>query len=378
MEENGENKKKIGAKQIVCWVCGIFFVLCGLITLANGNVLSGVVVLIGGALLIPPVTSILQEKANMKPMITLIIAVVIILVGMMLSGGSDDETEDTGEASSAASSVATESEAEAESSVVVEAEESATVSESSSESAVSSEDGAEEDGAKEDGAAEETETHIYDDAEVIDVMNGYRTEKVGEMSLIRAESSDVTEEALADWYYNYVTENDFNYCLILYIDIENMGCYSISGMVEVNVTLEDDGYGVYTVGDSSESILYLPEGDGVLKVYEDEDEESTTETNTSSPTIGEADALSRAKEYLSVMAFSYSGLVEQLEYEGYSNAEATYAADNCGADWNEQAAAKAEEYLSVMSFSRSGLIEQLEYEGFTTEQAEYGATAVGY
>ena len=52
--------------------------------------------------------------------------------------------------------------------------------------------------------------------------------------------------------------------------------------------------------------------------------------------------------------------------------------DNCGADWNEQAAKSAKSYLDFSSFSRSGLIKQLEYEGFTAEQAEYGATAVGY
>ncbi|MCA5960456.1 Ltp family lipoprotein [Blautia sp. RD014234] len=39
-------------------------------------------------------------------------------------------------------------------------------------------------------------------------------------------------------------------------------------------------------------------------------------------------------------AFSYSGLVEQLEYEGFSNESSTFAVDNCGADWNEQAAKK--------------------------------------
>lgn len=96
------------------------------------------------------------------------------------------------------------------------------------------------------------------------------------------------------------------------------------------------------------------------------------------PTTGEKNALQSAKQYLTIMAFSYSGLIEQLEFEGYSTSEATYAADNCGADWNEQAAKSAKEYLSIMSFSRSGLIEQLEYEGFTHEQAVYGAEANGY
>lgn len=77
------------------------------------------------------------------------------------------------------------------------------------------------------------------------------------------------------------------------------------------------------------------------------------------------------------MPFSHDGLVEQLEYEGYPHEDAVYAADNCGANWNEQAAKSAEQYLDTMSFSRSGLIEQLEYEGFTNEQAVYGVDKAG-
>lgn len=94
--------------------------------------------------------------------------------------------------------------------------------------------------------------------------------------------------------------------------------------------------------------------------------------------MGERNALASAKQYLNSMAFSYSGLIEQLEYEGYSNSEATYAADNCGADWYEQAALSAKQYLNSMSFSRQGLIEQLEYEGFTYDQAVYGVEQNGY
>lgn len=95
-------------------------------------------------------------------------------------------------------------------------------------------------------------------------------------------------------------------------------------------------------------------------------------------TIGQTNALRKAASYLDYMAFSYSGLVDQLEYEGYSTDDATFAVDHCGADWNEQAAKKAQSYLDFMSFSRSGLIDQLLYEGFTQEQAEYGVSAVGY
>ncbi|UMZ72540.1 Host cell surface-exposed lipoprotein [Natranaerofaba carboxydovora] len=62
----------------------------------------------------------------------------------------------------------------------------------------------------------------------------------------------------------------------------------------------------------------------------------------------------------------------------HSHEEAVYAVDEIEVDWKEQAALKAEDYLDYSSFSREGLIEQLEYEGFTREQAEYGVEAVGY
>ena len=97
-----------------------------------------------------------------------------------------------------------------------------------------------------------------------------------------------------------------------------------------------------------------------------------------SVSVGEKQALEKAYDYLEYTAFSYTGLIEQLEFEGFSNSEATYAADNCEADWNEQAALKAQQYLEYSSFSRSGLIEQLEFEGFTHSQAEYGVTQNGY
>ena len=95
-------------------------------------------------------------------------------------------------------------------------------------------------------------------------------------------------------------------------------------------------------------------------------------------TIGQSNALESAQLYLETMPFSYNGLIEQLEYEGYSTEDATYATDNCGADWNEQAVKSAKSYLDIMPFSKEELISQLEYEGFTTEQAVYGVEQNGY
>ena len=86
-------------------------------------------------------------------------------------------------------------------------------------------------------------------------------------------------------------------------------------------------------------------------------------------------AQKKASEYFNTSAFSQSGLVEQLEFEKFSSDDAEYAAENCGADWNEQAAKKAQQYRDLREFSHSELVEQLEFEGFTSEQAEYGAAA---
>ena len=105
--------------------------------------------------------------------------------------------------------------------------------------------------------------------------------------------------------------------------------------------------------------------------YENSDEQDNS-------TMGERNALRKAQDYLSFSAFSYTGLIDQLEFEGYTYQEALYGVNNCGADWNEQAAKKAAQYLDFAAFSRQGLIEQLEFEGFTHEQAVYGVTQNGY
>lgn len=108
-----------------------------------------------------------------------------------------------------------------------------------------------------------------------------------------------------------------------------------------------------------------------------ESQPADNERAETSATGTQLEALSTANSYLSVMPFSHSGLIEQLEYEGFSSVDATYAADNCGADWNEQALLCAKDYLNTLSFSYSGLLDQLEYEGFTSDQATYGADNCG-
>jgi len=127
-----------------------------------------------------------------------------------------------------------------------------------------------------------------------------------------------------------------------------------------------------------EAIEEIPE----VEVSEEEEitveEEPIVEEKPDESTLGEKNAAKSALDYLAYTSFSYSGLVEQLKFEGYTHKEAVYGVDKCGADWNEQAVLMAEDYLDYSSFSRTELISQLEFEGFTRQQAEYGVQAVGY
>ncbi|SER38890.1 Ltp family lipoprotein [Parafannyhessea umbonata] len=103
------------------------------------------------------------------------------------------------------------------------------------------------------------------------------------------------------------------------------------------------------------------------------------ETESFTPDISKSkmNALKKADSYLSWGAFSEQGLIEQLEFEGFSQEDAEWGVRYCGADWNEQAYKKANKYLSWGSFSHKGLVEQLVFEGFTYDQAEYGVSKTG-
>ena len=93
--------------------------------------------------------------------------------------------------------------------------------------------------------------------------------------------------------------------------------------------------------------------------------------------VSQENAVRAAQKYLNYTAFSRQGLIEQLEYDGFSTADATFAVDSITVDWNQQAVKAAKKFLNYTSFSRQGLIEQLEYDGFTRSQAAYGVAATG-
>ena len=205
------------------------------------------------------------------------------------------------------------------------------------------------------------------------------------------ETIDVSSDSSNDFIFGVTDKikeigmaEDFEYDYI-YCDIY------MSGYPELNRTsiydFSNDRVDTTFWGDNGSITVYKISDDTIIKqtgnltdvvTSNSQSADASGSTYDSEPTLGEQNAYKKALSYLDYTAFSYSGLITQLEFEGFSTEEATYGADNCGADWNEQAAKKAQSYLEYTSFSRDGLIQQLEYEGFTREQAEYGVSAVGF
>jgi hypothetical protein len=105
--------------------------------------------------------------------------------------------------------------------------------------------------------------------------------------------------------------------------------------------------------------------------------EPVVEKTTTKETTSQKNAVRSAKQYLDVAGFSRKGLIKQLEFEGYSESDAAYGADNVKADWKVQAVRSAKNYLDISGFSRVGLIHQLEFDGYTNSEAKYAADQVG-
>lgn len=108
-----------------------------------------------------------------------------------------------------------------------------------------------------------------------------------------------------------------------------------------------------------------------------EQKKSTAEPAKPTESVSQKNAVNKAKSYLDFAGFSRDGLVAQLEFDKFSNADAIYGADNAGANWNVEAEQKAKSYMEFSSFSRQGLIDQLVFDKFTQEQATHGADSVG-
>lgn len=76
------------------------------------------------------------------------------------------------------------------------------------------------------------------------------------------------------------------------------------------------------------------------------------------------------------MTFSKTGLIKQLESEGFSRDSAERAVESLDVDWNEQAVKSANNTLQYISLSDSEIISWLISDGFTQDEAAYAISTI--
>lgn len=154
-----------------------------------------------------------------------------------------------------------------------------------------------------------------------------------------------------------------------------LACIIISFVLEIVIGVIS-GIAAAKFEENPNASAYLNDFENYLNDYiQDDDNKTTSNPNLSAL---ENTAANSAQEYLDLYAFSRTGLIDQLQYDGFSENVAATAVDSLNVDWNEQAVAMAREYMEVATYSnKQDMIDQLIYEDFTQEQAEYAAEQVG-
>lgn len=175
------------------------------------------------------------------------------------------------------------------------------------------------------------------------------------------------------------------YTILIYGDVNQDGCVDIFDALTIQENVFEDK--LKNIQKVAANVVTL-DGSGIdifdalaIQQYVGGERDTIIDTipdDKRKPTSNEVHALERAKEYLEIISFSRKGLIEQLEYDGFTEQEATYGVDNCEANWNEQAKKTAKMYVEMMQLPKENLIQQLKYEGFTNEQIEYAILAIGY
>lgn len=125
---------------------------------------------------------------------------------------------------------------------------------------VATADGMAEEQKEETTVEESTDKPFYEDGEIVDLMSGSGTNKIGTISVVKANQADCTDEGLLDWYFNYVKKNpDCNYHIIVYNDIPDKGVYAMGsgGFVQKDVSLKAESNGTYSLGDDAGSTYYI-------------------------------------------------------------------------------------------------------------------------
>lgn len=148
---------------------------------------------------------------------------------------------------------------------------------------------------------------------------------------------------------------------------------SLAGGMGTPVIVE--GRTFVPLGFIAETIGATPRWDGganAAYIYINATTSQPPATLAAAGTDGQRNAVRMANEYLEIVAFSRVELIEQLMFAGLTSEDATFGADNSGANWYNNAIRRVHDYLEFMPFDRNALIELLMSEGFTRSQAEHG------
>lgn len=101
---------------------------------------------------------------------------------------------------------------------------------------------------------------FYKDAVVESIYNGSRTAFIGEYSRVTVDKAEVTDEAIVDWYTNYVEKNDHNWDLIIYKDDPTHGVFTNgSGYVEKDCTITMNDIAEYMM-DEEGTMYHIRDG----------------------------------------------------------------------------------------------------------------------
>lgn len=123
----------------------------------------------------------------------------------------------------------------------------------------------------------QTEKHIYDNVQVKNMLTGDKSKVVGQYSICYVDSSMCTEDALTDWYYNYVNKHNYDINYIAYTDIQGKGCSAMSGIIEKDIYLDEDDIGISRSESRSETMYLARDGklenNGWLSNMQDENED---------------------------------------------------------------------------------------------------------
>lgn len=179
----------------------------------------------------------------------------------------------------------------------------------------------------------------------------------------------------------YIILNNDN-SIIMYYDNQTMnGIYTKNNNI-ITITIDNDSLD-FNYDNSNQTLT--TNADGTNMVYKKTDDINIDINETSNTIYDTLDfetkqAYDKGLRYLDSSDFSKQGLIEQLEYEQFPTdccIQAVEAIEQDGnVDWQVEAINKANSYLSHSSFSKQELIEQLEYEKFTEEEANYAVEQV--